>query len=321
MKLQVQTIEPKTIWKGLINNENITEVPDYATKGMLNNNKYYTQDCDAKRFVRLFIDYLVKEGVNIEKVKFIEPSAGGGVFMKYLPKNKLGLDVEPEAEGIIKQDFLTYKPDGDNIVFIGNPPFGRAGMLARAFIERCFLFSKYVGFILPPTCYNNHNIPTINSKIVELHNLENNCFTMNNKIIDYVKAKFCILNRDQISKIETYYTSKYVNIKRLKTYKHYDEASFIDNTNIYDGFLVLTAFYKDNRRLVDSNIDDCNQYMVDNCLIEILFVQVLDASKREQIKRVLQSKGVVTHTNGVVNQITITSIYKELYKVGLAEKH
>jgi hypothetical protein len=86
---------------------------------------------------------------------FIEPSAGDGSFLELLPKGSIALDIEPRSEGILKQDFLTWKPDDDTsskkkkyIVF-GNPPFGLRGHLALNFINHSYNFADYVCFILP----------------------------------------------------------------------------------------------------------------------------------------------------------------------------
>ena len=55
----------------------------------------------------------------------IEPSAGNGSFLLQIPsKNKIGIDISPEHDTIIKQDFLKYKPESNRrILVIGNPPF------------------------------------------------------------------------------------------------------------------------------------------------------------------------------------------------------
>ena len=85
----------------------------------------------------------------------IEPSAGSGSFidaLRELCKNTMFLDILPEDESIIKQDFLKYEPDVekyDNIHVIGNPPFGRQSSMAIKFIKKSCLFCKSISFILP----------------------------------------------------------------------------------------------------------------------------------------------------------------------------
>ena len=89
--------------------------------------------------------------IDINEYKFIEPSAGNGSFLKILPKDSIGFDIEPRDENIIKQDYLLWTPDNDKQKYIvfGNPPFGLRGHLALNFINHSYKFADYVCFILP----------------------------------------------------------------------------------------------------------------------------------------------------------------------------
>jgi hypothetical protein len=80
---------------------------------------------------------------------FIEPSAGDGSFMKLLPLGSIGLDIEPRVDGLLRQDFLLWKPDTGKYIVFGNPPFGLRGHLALQFINHSATFADYVCFILP----------------------------------------------------------------------------------------------------------------------------------------------------------------------------
>jgi hypothetical protein len=84
----------------------------------------------------------------------LEPSAGDGAFFSLLPEsNRVGMDLEPMAEGIEESDFFCWEPPlfEENILTIGNPPFGQRGKLAVEFINRACQFSRVVAFILPRT--------------------------------------------------------------------------------------------------------------------------------------------------------------------------
>jgi len=86
----------------------------------------------------------------------IEPSAGNGNFLLKLPKNKrIGIDIEPDntyTKEIIKQDFLTFLPKQvENILTIGNPPFGKICSLAIKFFNHSAKFSNVIAFIIPKT--------------------------------------------------------------------------------------------------------------------------------------------------------------------------
>jgi len=83
---------------------------------------------------------------------WIEPSAGNGAFLRALPASmdSIGLDIDPQAKGIIVHDYLTWNPPvGKDIVVFGNPPFGRQSSLAKAFISNSCEFATIVAFILP----------------------------------------------------------------------------------------------------------------------------------------------------------------------------
>jgi hypothetical protein len=89
--------------------------------------------------------------IKIEDYIFIEPSAGDGSFLKIMPKNSIGFDIEPRYKNIIKQDYLLWNPPAENKKYIvmGNPPFGLRGHTALNFIDHSYNFANYVAFILP----------------------------------------------------------------------------------------------------------------------------------------------------------------------------
>jgi hypothetical protein len=63
--------------------------------------------------------------------RIIEPSAGAGAYLKYLPENTLAYDIAPEASNIIESDYREVKlPYMERSLVIGNPPFGRANKLS-----------------------------------------------------------------------------------------------------------------------------------------------------------------------------------------------
>ena len=84
----------------------------------------------------------------------IEPSAGNGSFLTRIPtNNKLGMDISPEQEDIIRQDFLTYTPPHEvgKILVVGNPPFGRVSSLAIKFFNHASKWADVIAFIIPRT--------------------------------------------------------------------------------------------------------------------------------------------------------------------------
>lgn len=81
----------------------------------------------------------------------VEPSAGAGSFSNQLPLGTVALDLNPEQEGITKQDFFDYFPPEINgkILVIGNPPFGQQNSLALKFINHAARFADTIAFIIP----------------------------------------------------------------------------------------------------------------------------------------------------------------------------
>ena len=97
---------------------------------------------------------ILKKEVNIESYDIqLEPSAGTGSFYKLMnPQKRIGLDIEPKYNGIIKQDFLIYNPDASkSYICIGNPPLGKVSSLAIRFFNKCAQFSDVIDFIIPRT--------------------------------------------------------------------------------------------------------------------------------------------------------------------------
>ena len=82
----------------------------------------------------------------------LEPSAGEGSFYNLLPTSqRLGLDIDPKADGIIKENFYHYYPDIPipKIFTLGNPPFGTQSRDAINFFNHAAKFSSGIGFVLP----------------------------------------------------------------------------------------------------------------------------------------------------------------------------
>ena len=109
-------------------------------------NQFYTKPEIAFRFVNEIDKIIGFENYD----NIIEPSAGSGNILKYLPKNKrIGVDLEPFHPEVIKQDFFDYKyPLGKNLT-IGNPPFGKQSTIAIPFFNKAALYSDAIAFIIP----------------------------------------------------------------------------------------------------------------------------------------------------------------------------
>lgn len=112
--------------------------------------KFYTNKDYSKKCIKIAL-----ENENFDFI--IEPSAGDGSFLHQLPENidKIGIDIEPDSDGIKQGDFLKYKfPENKNkILVIGNPPFGKISSLAVKFFNHSASCENVdtIAFIVPRT--------------------------------------------------------------------------------------------------------------------------------------------------------------------------
>ena len=84
---------------------------------------------------------------------WLEPSAGEGAFLRYLPTPRIGLDISPSNNSeIIQKDFLQWSPHTKStIAVVGNPPFGKNSSLAVKFFNHSATFADCIAMILPRT--------------------------------------------------------------------------------------------------------------------------------------------------------------------------
>ena len=131
------------------------------------NDQFYTSNAVAKQCVQWIITAVSGGGSGApydDEYLWIEPSAGTGAFLRQLPPEftKIGLDIDPKCDDIVKQDYLTWQAPTvakKGVIVFGNPPFGRQSSLAKAFIAKSCSFANIIAFILPksftkPSMYN-----------------------------------------------------------------------------------------------------------------------------------------------------------------------
>lgn len=160
---------------------------------MDNLDKYYTKDKVAEHCVDV-----VKRFYDISKYDIVEPSAGGGAFLPYLP-NYTAYDILPENENIIKQDFLKLKLEySDKRMFIGNPPFGRRSKLSIEFFNHAATMGSIIAFIIPITWlkYSVQNALNKDFKLVYSENLSTDSFTFEGKDYDGLRCVFQIWDKN-----------------------------------------------------------------------------------------------------------------------------
>lgn len=110
--------------------------------------EYFTKLSIAKELYNRTRE-IISKYENIRKYTWLEPSVGNGSFYKLLPKNKIGIDINPTNFNTILSNYLEYElPNDKPLIVIGNPPFGHRGVTALEFIEHS-KSADFVAFILP----------------------------------------------------------------------------------------------------------------------------------------------------------------------------
>ena len=135
----------------------ILEIPvDYTSFSPKEKDQFFTEPNTAVTCFSRLHDVLQSYDVLLDEYTYIEPSVGDGSFYNLLPANKrIGIDIESSIDGVIQQDFLTWKPNPGKYICIGNPPFGLRGHLALQFINRAAEYCDFVCFILPQLFNSN----------------------------------------------------------------------------------------------------------------------------------------------------------------------
>jgi hypothetical protein len=124
---------------------------DYSKYSYKEKDQFFTPLSTAEYCVKRMKDIISKYGDDETSYTYIEPSAGNGTFLYLLDESRrIGMDIEPRGNNIMKKDFLDWVPStSDKYTVIGNPPFGLRGQKALQFINHSSNFAEYVCFILP----------------------------------------------------------------------------------------------------------------------------------------------------------------------------
>jgi len=150
------------------------------------NDQFYTKAAVASECVNT----ILTKYPEATTCQWIEPSAGNGAFLKALPAHihPISLDIDPKDAAIERADFLKWIPPTttQNRIFFGNPPFGRQGASAKAFIKHAATSATIIAFILPRSFVK----PSM-SKVFPLHfhcihteDLATNSFEVNGQAYD-----------------------------------------------------------------------------------------------------------------------------------------
>ena len=231
---------------------------DYSKFSFKEKDQFFTPEATVKYCYSKFMEIIKKYNDSEKEYTYIEPSAGNGSFLKVLPKGRrIGLDIEPKSDEIIKQDYLDWTPDkGRKYVVVGNPPFGLRGQLALKFINHSSTFADYVCFILPQLFESDgKGVPrkrVVGLNLIHSEKLDTNFESPDGRDIS-VQCIFQVWSK--FHKNERYVINEKEN-ENIKIYSLSDGGapSSTRNKNMFykcDAYLPSTCFGKDNMKYYD----------------------------------------------------------------------
>ena len=134
----------------------------------INNEQFFTNYETAKRLG----EWLRWQEWYPTITRTIEPSAGDGAWLDIGLHIDEAYDIEPMHDRVTKiDDWLTYDPGEvkGKTLYVGNPPFGRMGKLAKAFMNHCAKTGDYIAFILPASLAKITQIRQIDPHLHLIH--------------------------------------------------------------------------------------------------------------------------------------------------------
>lgn len=203
--------------------------------------QFYTPLDTAKYCVELCKKYIN----NFEEYTILEPSAGNGSFLHFLPTNTIAIDIQPKNKNIKKMDFFDFLPNQNiKYVCIGNPPFGIRGWYALEFINKALTFCDYVCFILPKYFASDGKggckYRVKNGELIFNTELKDNEFIAENKKIN-INVVFQIWKRGITQK---YQEPKMDMVEIYTCCTNEKRKCGLDKLNEYDCFVSSTYYGK-----------------------------------------------------------------------------
>lgn len=191
--------------------------------------KFYTKKDVIKKIIKK---------INLDKYDLIiEPSAGSGNFLEFLPMGKtIALDIAPENKIIKKMNWFDFEisPKYKKVLVIGNPPFGKFNKLSKDFLTHSFSFKNVdtVAFVLP-NVYKKYTMQRIIPKeyvIKKIIDIPRNSFELSGEEY-HVPCSFFVITKGKG--------------KDMRQDKNIDTNDFVFTTsNDYDFFMFGAAPHK-----------------------------------------------------------------------------
>jgi hypothetical protein len=143
--------------------------PQYAKNKVFD--QFYT-----KREVAEKCANALKQFVKLDDSVVIEPSAGNGAFLEYLPEHTISMDLDPKKPEIKQQDFFKYSNEASDksVVVVGNPPFGICNILSLGFFNHAAknCHADFIAFIIPKTWRKRSIVIKIDRNFHKIHDVD-----------------------------------------------------------------------------------------------------------------------------------------------------
>ena len=206
--------------------------------------------------------FYTKESVAIDCIKHlrlrdyetvIEPSAGSGVFSNNIKhKNLLAFDLHPENSNIKQQDWFDYShTHEENLLIIGNPPFGLRNTLSKKFIQHSISIGANTIAMILPNVYKKHTLQSIfpdGWRLKKLVCIPDNAFTVDGEPY-HVPCSFFIFDRSEGTNL----------MFDITLYQHSDDFEFTTKQDA--DWFVLGASPKTVKKVKDVNPTNRGYYI------------------------------------------------------------
>lgn len=250
--------------------------------------QFFTNKDIAKSLFQKTLEILnIKE----ENYVFLEPSAGEGSFSS-LPTNCIAYDLEPMAENIQNANFLELELYHDNLITIGNPPFGKRAKLAVDFFNKCAKYSNVIAMIFPNQFnkYNTQSQLDERFKLIYKKSLDDDIFYFEDKKFNGIRCTFQIWIKEN-SEFDKFENLRILNrpkikLKDVKLWQHNATAGSMGTVEEDWEYAVYRQGYKDYNILFTKKDYDFIKERMLTSSDQFFFMKPLTKEAEEIIKKI-----------------------------------
>jgi len=261
--------------------------------------KYYCSEKTAKCVYEIAKKFFPKMEIAVE------PSAGKNTITNAVIKGSDGkikvhaYDLIPESPNIIKANYLTAKINCKPDIHIGNPPFGKKGNLAVAFLNKALKESGSAVFVMPITAekYSVQRHINPKAKLICSEPLPENAFELPNGTPYSVKSIIQVWTLKE-SKINLRESPPKTKHRDFELYRHNAtpaSAKYIDKE--WD-FAVYAQGHKDYGKIFTSIDKNFIKDRILNSSDQFYFFKACTKAALKRLKKIdfrkLAHKGTIT---------------------------